>query len=125
MQITKKRLKEIIAEEIQRFDEADDTSSATAAAMDASPRGDFHMMLVDMLGSRDPARAKEMFQQLLEMLTSHAKGHHLKALQNVIDKHHNKPPRVSKYHQGPHRHAGMDGPPIRKEAYTRTKKRNK
>jgi len=97
MQITKKRLKVIIAEEMQKLNEMYDTSSDTAAAMEGTP----HMAALDIVQSPDAIRVL------------------LGAISTLPD----PTGFVDQLVQGITNPMGADGRSPQWEAYTRTKKR--
>jgi hypothetical protein len=99
MQITKKRLKEIIAEEMQKLDEMYDTSSDTRAAMEGTP----HMAALDIVQSPDAIRV------LLGAIST---------LRDPVGF-------VDQLAQAINNPMGPDGKTPQWEAYTRTKKRIK
>ena len=97
MKITTKRLKEIIAEEMQKLSEMYDTSSDTAAAMEGTP----HMAALDIVQSPDAIRVL------------------LGAISTLPD----PAGFVDQLVQGIMNPMGPDGKTPQWEAYTRTKKR--
>ena len=99
MQITKKRLKEIIAEEMQKLSEMDDTSSDTRAAME----GTLHMAALDVVQNPNGLRIL------------------LGAISTLPD----PAGFVDQLAQAIGTPMGPDGKSPQWEAYTRTKKRDK
>ena len=133
MQITKKRLKEIIAEEMEKLNESNSDRGSTHGQTYRAAQG-FDALgikeLVEALEGTEDLRKKvivagvtAIFPELVKKIQPPREFDIIKAFNDVASKKDDGG--APKKYWKPHPHAGMDGPPIQKEAYTRTKKRDK